>query len=299
MRTLAAIRTNKWGEDEERVLGQLRPAFGDDLVVVFHDRPADLGLPLAVVDLTRGWVARQGLGIVPDWGWRCGDYAHYAARAAFPGFDHYWLIEPDVFFTSDPAPFFARFDAVTTDALGFRYGPFERDFRFTRALGGIEVWRAMFPLTRFSGRALDHLAEMRRKLAAQGIGARTWPNDEVFCFSYVRAHPELAAGALEDVAPDWFEAGRFATDPDILHDLAVAQAVPGKVMHPVRSRAWFCRALAGRLTGRTAFLAPMRESLALLTDAEIDAAAESVAGTVAGLLRRFRAAGSEGPGGGR
>ena len=88
MRTLAAIRTNKWGEDEERVLGQLRPAFGDDLVVVFHDRPADLGLPLAVVDLTRGWVARQGLGIVPDWGWRCGDYAHYAARAAFPGFDN-------------------------------------------------------------------------------------------------------------------------------------------------------------------------------------------------------------------
>ena len=73
MRTIAAIRTHHWGEDAERVYGQLHPVFGDDLVAVFHNRAPGFQPPLPVVDLNDAWVAGHGLRHVPDYGWRCGD----------------------------------------------------------------------------------------------------------------------------------------------------------------------------------------------------------------------------------
>ena len=72
--TIAAIRTHKWDEATEALANRLRPVFGDNLVVVFHNRSADVTPPIPVVDINDDSVKAMALDPVSDWGWRCGDY---------------------------------------------------------------------------------------------------------------------------------------------------------------------------------------------------------------------------------
>lgn len=288
MSSIAAIRTNRWGDEEERLLAALRPVFGRDLAIVFHARPPGVTPPVDVVDIADDWVARQGLALVPDWGWRCGDYFYYALRAARPDYDHYWLIEPDVHFTAAAADFFGRFAAADEDVLGYALGPFEREIRFTRGLPGLAHHRAIFALTRFSGRALDRLADRRRRINAGPVSVRDYPNDEIFAFSHAVDDSELRCGRLEDRAPDWFEGVQFAPDPDLLFDAVAATAPAGKVLHPVRGRESFKRSLGRRLAGSTGILMRMREAVDLLDDGDIEDIAAASADHVRQAISRLR-----------
>jgi hypothetical protein len=295
MTAVAAIRTHRWGEDEERLLAALRPVFGNDLAVVFHKRPGDLHPPVRTIDLTPAWVVANGLRIVWDWGWRCGDYACYALRAALPGYRHYWLIEPDLHFTAPPAPFFDAFARVETDVLGYRIGPFPASNRFAVDLRGVAPHRAIFALTRLSGRALDRLLPVRQSYARSQVRPVHYANDEVFVFSHAMADPDLSVGNLEEVAPSWFDGAVIETNPDMLLDLVEADAAGrGRVCHPVRGRSGFVVAVAERLTANQGFLGTLQPSLARLDDAEIDAIAARVAGDTRHALRRHR---EMGPGG--
>lgn len=268
MTTLAAIRTHRWGEDEERLAAQLAPVFGDRLVVVFHGRPADLSLPLPVVDIDDAWVSGQGLRALSDWGWRCGDYFLYALRAARPDADRYWLIEPDVWFSGPVERFFAETDALDHDLLGARVTDMTADHRFARGLPDIAHLRAIFALTRFSGRAIDRLADLRRAYCAGPELNRFFTNDEIFCFSHAAADPDLTVGSLHALLPEWLGPDTMRTDPDILFDAVAGVSRPG-VHHPVRGRLSFLAALGRRLAGDAAYLRAMAPSLAHLTDREI------------------------------
>lgn len=270
MRQIAAIRTNRWGEDEERLLARLRPVFGDDVAVVFHGRAPDVAPPADVVDIDGEWVLRNGLFMAPDWGWRCGDYFYYALRAARPDYDHYWLIEPDVFFSSDAAPFFDRFRAANEDFLGYALGPFARDMRFTRAWNEIQHYRAIFALTRFSGRALDRLLPARQAMSIERQSVRTFPNDEIFAFSTAMADKDLMGGTLETYAPDWFVGSQFATDPDLIYDQMAETAPPMKLMHPVRGLEAYKRAMSKRMAGSAILVMRSRDALAYMQPEDIE-----------------------------
>lgn len=288
MRAIAAIRTNRWSEDEERLLAALRPVFGEDMAVVFHNRSEDLMPPLPVVDIGSDWVKGAALAAVPDWGWRCGDYFYYALRSAEPGYDYYWLIEPDVHFTSPPADFFARFADVTADALGYALGSFTRDIRFTRGLPGLSHYQAIFAMTRFSGRALDRLFAARRDLSRAPLSLRNYPNDEIFCFSNVMNDKELDCRRLEEFAGDWFEDSQFTPDPDLLYDLVRVSASSGKVMHPVRGRDAFVSALGKRLSANTGILGRMDASIEALSAEDIERVAQISADNVRAALQTMQ-----------
>lgn len=285
MTTLVGIRTHAWGEDQARVFAQLEPVFGAALRIVYHDRPEGPALPAPVVDLSDGRLAELGLRPVPDWGWRCGDYALHALRAACPGADHYWLIEPDVWFSGDPAAFFARAAALPHDLLGVRIEPLGADHRFARGLPGLAPHRTIFALIRVSARALDRLLPLRQAYGRSGVGARLFTNDEVFVTSSVLADPGLTSASLAEVMPDWFPPDSMRTDPDILLETLDGRAGQG-VFHPVRGRASFRRAVAGRLAQNTGFLAAMRDSLARLSDEELTAIAAEAAANLGRSLRQ-------------
>jgi len=271
MRTIAAIRTNKWTAEEERMLSRLRQAFGDDVAVVFHKRPADVTPPVDVVDLTGDWAEGKGLRLTRDWGWRCGDYFYYALREAKPDYDFYWLVEPDLLFTGDPSSFFGAFDDDTTDLLGVDPEPFaEVNHPFTRGLNGMAPHRAIFALTRFSGRALDKLLPLRVANGKVDVGPRAFTNDELFTFSNVVADPELTLGSLSTGAPGWFDGARVATDPDLLIDaLEGDPALENKVFHPVRGKDAFKDGVADRLASRMGYLQKMGSSWAHLDEADL------------------------------
>jgi hypothetical protein len=284
MTTLVGIRTHTWGEDQARLFAQLEPVFGSAVRIVFHGRPDGMALPAPVVDLSDGRLEDLGLRPVPDWGWRCGDYALHALRAAAPDADHYWMIEPDVWFSGNPAAFFGQTDALTQDLLGVRIEPLRPDHRFTRGLAGIAPHRTIFALIRLSGRAIDRLLPLRQAYGRSGVGARFFSNDEVFVTSSILADPDLTSASLADLMPDWFPEGSMRTDPDILLETLDSAAGQG-VFHPVRGRASFRRAVAVRLAQNAGFLAAMRESLSRLTDEELTGIAAEAAIELARNLR--------------
>jgi hypothetical protein len=285
MTTLVCIRTHTWGEDQERVFAQLEPVFGANLRIVFHNRPEGLRLPAPVVDLSDAVLANLNLRPVPDWGWRCGDYALHALRAAAPGADHYWMIEPDVWFSGEPATFFGQTAALPQDLLGVRIEPMGPDHRFSRGIPGIAPHRTIFALIRVSARALDRLLPLRQAYGRSRVGARFFSNDEVFVTSSILADRDLTSASLADLLPDWFPPGTMRTDPDILLESLDSTAGQG-VFHPVRGRASFCSAVAGRLAQNTHFLAAMRDSLARLTDEELTGIAAEAAIELGRSLRR-------------
>lgn len=292
MRPVIAIRTHRWTEEEDRLLAALREVQGHDLAVVFHNRPDGTTPPLDIVDIDDGWVRRNGLRVLPDWGWRCGDFFYYALRAARPGHDHYWLIEPDVHFTAAPDGFFARFLDIEADALGYDIAPFAEPIAFARGLPDLPLHRAIYALTRLSGRAIDRLFAARQAYSATRVGPRLYTNDELFTFSHVAADPALTVRRLEDVAPDWFEGVQFATNPDILLDLLAQAPRSGRLYHPVHGRSSFKRAVAARLSPRSGFLRNVRAGLRQLEPAELREIAETAAARLLADLRHWHSGGT-------
>ena len=117
------------------------------------------------------------------------------------------------------------------------------------------------------------------------------PRDEVFGTSSILAVADPTSASLADLLPDWFPPGSMRTDPDILLESLDGTAGQG-VFHPVRGRASFCSAVAGRLAQNTHFLAAMRDSLARLTDEELtDIAAEAAIELGRSLRQAARPAG--------
>jgi len=278
MKSVVAIRTNRWTVEEQNLHARLSTIVGQDVHVVFHDRPAQTQPDAHVVDIDTPWVEAQGLRAVYDWGWRCGDYFYYALRQAVPDADFYWLIEPDVYFTSDPHSFFAICDADRSDALGFKIAPFKKSIRFTRGLRDMEHYRAIFALTRLSGCAIDRLLEARKAYGQLGVMERAYTNDEIFVFSHLAAMEDMTLGNLDALAPDWFEGVQFATNPDILDSIICANyPAPEKVWHPVRSVDYFKSSVAQRLATSTNFVPRMASSLNVFSDEDIEDIIEQTA----------------------
>ncbi|MGB8813621.1 MAG: component of SufBCD complex [Paracoccaceae bacterium] len=291
MKSVIAIRTHRWGEEEERMLARLSGSFPGDIVVVFHNRQRGVRPPIDVVDIANAWVVINELRCLPDWAWRCGDYFYYALRAAKPDYDFYWMVEPDVHFTEDPSDFFARFDKVAADALGSGLKRYTDDIPFTRAFPEVPHYKAVFPLTRFSARALDLLFALRQKYSESPAGRRFFTNDEIFCFSNIMAHEAYVAEALETYAADWLDQGLFATNPTHLLESLVEGAPMRQVCHPVRSREAFVRVVATRLASNTGFLRNMRASLQHLSEEDIDQIVEQSSDAIRSSLSEYRAVG--------
>lgn len=288
MKTCVGIRTYRWGDEEQRLFDALHPVLGDDLVAVVQNPGAEFSAPADVVPLTTDWIEEQGLRKVSDWGWRCGDYAYYALRGARPDYDFYWLVEPDVYFSTSPAPFFAAYEGDTTDLLALDIETYPRDHRFARGMPDIPLYRAIFALTRISGRTLDRMFALRKAARDANVQRRDYPNDELFLISNTIADPSLSTGNLRDVAPDWFDGSSFETDPDLLVDrLEAGDALPGRVYHPARSRSEYRRSLASRLSNRVGFLRNMTDTLAHFDDGDID---DVVSQAGANLRRHLRSA---------
>lgn len=289
MKSIVAIRTNKWSTEEERLLASLRLVQGMDVVVVFHNRPDGLDIPADVVDIDNKWIEARGLRYTHDWGWRCGDYFYYALRSAKPNFDYYWLVEPDVLFSGNPDGFFKAYETATEDLLGVRIDDCSASHPYASTLTGMKLCRAIFALTRFSGKALDILLPLRVEISKIPCPGRNVANDEMFTFSNVQNHPELTLGTLTDRAPQWFEGAYVDTDPDILIDAILNDPTKaGKVFHPVCGREPFKAAVAGRLSATTGFLGRMCESLACLDDEDFIDISQYAADNLLKRLHQFK-----------
>lgn len=288
MSMVVALRTNKWTVNEQRVCDQLHAILGDTLKVVFHNRPVDFTPPIACVDINDTVITDMGLRTVSDWGWRCGDYAYYALRKAYPDYDHYMLVEPDVYFAGDPAAFFDHLARFSHDVIGLRIEDFDPKHIFARRVGDVAPKRAIFAMTRFSGRALDYAYDKRQAYSARAIPEAAYSNDELFTFSHVLAHGDMTVADFADIAPAWFSDAQFDTAPDLLiehvdHDFANQN----KILHPVVDREFFKIALAKRMVGRVGILGRSARALHSMTEQDLDDIADIARGQFRQHLRAY------------
>jgi hypothetical protein len=242
-----------------RTIVLLRAHKADAATLAAYDRYA--ALPdtnvLIVCDERRGVVDMGGrrkigynvprlreLGLLPHpkCGWRCGDYAYYVARQAVPDYDFYWLTEPDVWVnTADLAGFMAAFGASTADFLASRLRPASAgwDWTCTMADRYAQVFACIFPITRLSGRAIDHLHAARRAARQRPSDAVFAPNDEVFTATELMNHG-FACADFNEVQPG--SATEYSLRTGLPHDREDLLRAPpdGLIYHPVRDfAAWF------------------------------------------------------------
>lgn len=270
MKCLAVIRTHVWDEACNRLYKRLRFALKRSVVVVFHNRPEGIVPPVPFMDMRDDWPQSQGIFAPADWGWRCGDYSLYAARQTWPDYDHYWLIEPDVHFTSYPGDFFEAFNNAHEDLLGYEAEVYTDNMRFIKHLPEGDVMRSTFALTRMSGRAIDYLFGLRQIASKETAEERFWPNDEFFCWTHIARTEGYSFGRLEDYAPNWLEGTAILPGPDLLLDAVNDQLPEGRVVHPVRDRTSYLRALARRAVGSAGFLDRNRAMMGYFSQKEID-----------------------------
>ena len=287
-RSVIGIRTNKWTVNEQRVFDALSEYWGDDIKVVFHNRPEDCVPPCGVVDINNTVIEKMQLRVIHDWGWRCGDYAYYALRQAHPDYDYYWLIEPDVFLSGDARAFFSLFEAEGADVIGLDVAEFDPKHRFATHVGNAKPMRAIFALTRFSGAAIDFAYKRRVNYASKSVPPYNYANDELFMFSHTLSRNEFKLGQFRDIAPTWFADVQFDTNPDLIDPL-VEKDLNGqnKILHPVVDRMTFARALAKRMVGRTGVLGQNKTELRALSSSELDLLADYARDELRNHLRAF------------
>lgn len=249
------IRTHKFGPDERRTINMARDVFGDDIILCFDAThtppPAEFKGKTVVLDSAT--LDDLGLAYPDDWAWRCGDFCYYAAVAAFPGYDRYWLIEPDVVFNRvDPALFFGVAAMSDADFLVIEERRAQKGWPHGQMLNGFfaQPRQCFFPLTGLSARALAYLLAQRQKFGqdwmARGGGNVPYANDEAFVASALGAHPDLTVQKFGDIAPTFFPADPllFSSSRQVLED-DLPNLAPG-IVHPVVDKATFEARLSGQ-----------------------------------------------------
>ncbi len=247
-RTLVIVRTHRADLDSLAAFDRLATSRLDgDVVFCVDERKAVADMsarPKASINAAT--LAALGLFAHPNCGWRCGDYAYYAARTAFPDYDFYWLMEPDVqIHTEMASDLFAAFAACNADFLAAQLGPRSEFWRWTATIlpTGLPVYGCLFPITRLSGQAIDYLLEQRRALSTntQVATVDDWPNDEAFTASLLMAGG-FTCRDLNDLEPRYTDHS-FGVGAVIDYDLVLKTPPDGLIYHPVRAfRPWIDRA---------------------------------------------------------
>ncbi len=239
MRTLIIVRTHRADAASLQAYDLYARAPGADVVFCIDQRagPVDM-LGRAAIGYDDATLAQLGLYAHPNAGWRCGDYCYHVVRAARPDYDLYWLVEPDVRINvADPPGFFARYTEHSADLLAARFGVRDEVWHWTHMIvpTGMAPQGCIYPITRLSGRAVDHLHAARRALSADPAYATPdrWPNDESFTASVLVASG-LRCADLNDAGPQCYT--RRTLGVGVTWDEATIPAAPrdGLIYHSVR-----------------------------------------------------------------
>lgn len=238
-RTLFLIRAMAADPVSLHLAEVLSASVGRSVVFVCDETngPADAG-GYPKISMTPAALRAMGFRDAPgNWGWLWGDMCYHAARAQFPSFDAYCLMESDVFVPDLAAP--ALVSALMeheADVIAGRLRRYETVQKFSRpleALGLDPHWGCIFPLTRLSARAVSAMGELRRAAIAAGVAGKL--NDEGVLVGAMQ-QAGLTGAALEDVVPEMVSPLTFETNPPHLFDALVARDSETRVFHPVVMR---------------------------------------------------------------
>ena len=191
--------------------------------------------------LSRRWLDDRNLRNLSNAGWLCGDYILYAARDYLPGYDHYWLLDDDVFFHCDIAQFIADASALSEDCLAFGFGKKPASWMWHRTLSakyGDAIWGMYYSLVRLSAAAIDFLQAQRSAYNTPAVADADYANDEAFTGTLL-LNNGFSGACLRRRLPDYFSPYFSMSRPVFIAETTMPHTA-GKVLHPVcdEERAW-------------------------------------------------------------
>lgn len=130
-----------------------------------------------------------------------GDYFYYRAAQALPQFDHFWLMDDDVYLHANHLrEFFEGMSTVQADFLGAHFIRRPWFWGWTRRARVFfkSPARCFFPVSRLSRRAIEILLVERRRQSTLNLG-NGWINDEAFVAGCV-VDRGLAALDMNEIA---------------------------------------------------------------------------------------------------
>jgi hypothetical protein len=254
MRTLIIVRTHRADAAARAAYDLYAQVEGAEVIFGLDERagPVDC-FGREGAGYTAAKLDAMGLFAHPNCGWRCGDYVYYTVRAARPDYDFYWLIEPDVrIHTADINAFFRQFAGNTADLLAPRLGRRDErwDWHGTISRMGIQAYGIIYPTTRLSGRAIDHLFAERRRCSADPHlrDPSTWPNDEAFTAS-VLMQGGFDCSDLNIPGVTCHSRGTLMIGAVVDLETVEGSAPDGMIYHPVRDfGGWLARAESRMIT---------------------------------------------------
>lgn len=170
--------------------------------------------------------------------WYCADYAFYAVKKYFPGYDYYWHFDYDVFCNGTSyKPFFDKYNDKDTDLIVSGLNPVgensdwvwleKTDWIYDKKL---TKYNSFFPIVRLSSSAIDFLYKKRMEMSA--IFSRVcknknnrWLNCELF------VPTELLNNGFTGV--QLHECLRFTPNYDLNED-RIFEKPDNKIYHPVK-----------------------------------------------------------------
>lgn len=178
-----------------------------------------------------------GLGFAgfPDnWGWLWGDMCYQAAAARYPDYDHYCLMESDVFLPRAGAEdFLARLEDHPAQAIAGRLQRYDEPQKFSRGLTHLGLdpnWGCIFPVSRVSRDVVAAMGALRQRAIANCPAEKL--NDEAMLAGAVQ-EGGFTHATLEDVAPGLVSPATYETNPPHLFDALIARAEEVRLHHPV------------------------------------------------------------------
>lgn len=245
MKTLVILRTHRADPETLAAFDRYAGLRSADVVVCCDERSGavDLG-GRTKVGFDAKVMAKLGLFRHPACGWRCGDYAYYVTRTILPDYDFYWLVEPDVVMnTADLDGTFEALNATTADFLAPHLGPRDHRWGWYRTMHRTypEVYGFIFPITRLSAAAIDHLHAARRDggISLTRYALHSWPNDEAFVATELHHH-SFQCKELGHNVPGCYTPHTLRTGTPWDRTQLSKEPPDGHIYHPVRHfSAWF------------------------------------------------------------
>jgi len=173
--------------------------------------------------------------------WWNGDYVLYAARQAFPHFDHYVMIEFDVFLNCAVDDVLTGAKARGADLVAHdlkRIGADSRWYSTISEFSATPLW-AFLPFVAVSGRAIDAMLGRRLDLAGRCANGtmQGWP----YCETFVPTAIVQKSGMQFAPLGDFIDAGKLRYRP-FLSVRDPGLSVPNSVAHPVLAGVRFIQA---------------------------------------------------------
>lgn len=164
-------------------------------------------------------------------GWVCGDYIFYAAKAYFPGYDYYWVMDDDLLLNLDVDAFVAKANSHPADLMAPSFGRSSESWywyarlkeRFPQA-----VHAMFFGMVRLSNQAIGFL--QKERAGFREVADAQYPNDESFTASFL-ANNGFECANLRNLFPEFHP--YFSLNNPVLYEELGHSAFANKIIHPL------------------------------------------------------------------